>query len=235
MLLVYTPKITPRIGYIFRHIFFRMLNVEIGMTSSIEKFISHNGAKISYSDKPLGKELFFYRSKILIDTGIQDFSIQIFKWNNYPAFFKVPDISSIPFDIFGASFYLITRYEEYLPHINDSMGRFQHKNSIAFNNNFLEIPLVDIWVNELQKIIKKNFIDIIKKDNSKIKFLSILQVSEPYKFSNKSFFSSIFQGLKFISRLDFKSLFEQVLVLTKFKKDPFDEYDFIINFFQKNS
>ena len=234
MLLVYTPKITPRIGYIFRHIFFRMLNIEVGITSSIEKFVSHNGAKISYSNKPLGKELFFFRSKILIDTGIQDVSPQIFKWNDYPVFFKAPEISSIPFDIFGASFYLITRYEEYLPHIKDSMGRFQYKNSIAFKNNFLEIPLVDIWVNELKKIIQKNFIDIIKKNNSEIKFLSILQVSEPYKFSNKSIFSSIFQSLKFIYRLDFKSLSEQVLVLTNLKKDPFDEYDFIINFFKKN-
>ena len=98
----------------------------------------------------------------------------------------------------------------------------------------MEIPFVDIWVNELKKIIQKNFIDIIIKNNSEIKFLSILQVSEPYKFSNKSIFSSIFQSLKLIYRLDFKSLFEQVLVLTNLKKDPFDEYDFIINFFKKN-
>ena len=51
MLLVYTPAVTPRLGYIFRHIFFRMLDVEISITSSIEKFVSHDGAKISYSEK----------------------------------------------------------------------------------------------------------------------------------------------------------------------------------------
>ena len=234
MLLVYTPIITPRLGYIFRHIFFRMLDVEISITSSIEKFVSHEGAKISYSDKPLGKELFFYSSKILFDSGIQDIEVEMFKWNNNPVFFKVPDSSAIPFDIFAASFYLLSRYEEYLPHIKDHIGRYEYKNSIAFKNDFLEIPLVDIWVNELKVILNKKFTDFIKKNNSKKKILPILEVSEPFKFLNKSIFSNIFQALKSIYKFDLRTFYRQILVLINLKKDPYDEYHFIIDFFKKN-
>ncbi|MBC90666.1 MAG: hypothetical protein CMC67_00685 [Flavobacteriaceae bacterium] len=146
-----------------------MLDVEISITSSIEKFVSHDGAKISYSEKPLGKELFFYSSKILFDSGIQDIEIETFDWNNHPVFFKVPESSGIPFDIFAASFYLLSRYEEYLPHIKDHIGRYEYKNSVAFKNNFLEKPLVDIWVNELKVVINNKFNNLIRKNNSKKK------------------------------------------------------------------
>lgn len=234
MLLVYTPAVTPRLGYIFRHIFFRMLDVEISITSSIEKFVSHDGAKISYSEKPLGKELFFYSSKILFDSGIQDIEIEIFDWNNHPVFFKVPESSGIPFDIFAASFYLLSRYEEYLPHIKDHIGRYEYKNSVAFKNNFLEKPLVDIWVNELKVVINNKFNNLIRKNNSKKKILPIFEVSEPFKFLNKSIFSIIFQSLNSIYRFDLRTFFRQILVLINVKKDPFDEYQFIIDFFKKN-
>ncbi|MBL30865.1 MAG: hypothetical protein CMC81_06480 [Flavobacteriaceae bacterium] len=234
MLFVYTPKITPRLGYIFRHIFFRMLDIKIKMTSSIEEFVSHNGPKISYSDKPLGNELFFYRSKILVDTGIQDISPELFNWKGHVVFFKVPENSTLPFDVFGASFYLISRYEEYLPHIKDSTGRFMFKNSLAHQNMFLELPLVDIWISELKIIINKRFNDLSTKMHLKKPFLPILSVPQQFKFLNKSIISSIFQSLQSIYRLDIKLLLRQVLVLAKIKKDPYDQYDFIISFFKKN-
>ena len=56
-------------------------------------------------------------------------------------FFPAGEVSSIPFDIFAASFYLITRYEEYLPHVQDVHERFPADESIAFKNGFLEQPV----------------------------------------------------------------------------------------------
>ncbi len=136
MLLVYTPKITPRIRYVFKHIFIRMLELEIKLTNSVEDFVAHNGPKFSYSKKPLGKELFFYSTSFLIDQGIQYFSINVSNSEKYPIFFQVNNDSAMPFDIFAAIFYLISRYEEYLPHLKDEKGRFPFEESIAFKNNF---------------------------------------------------------------------------------------------------
>ena len=232
MLLVYTPKITPRIRYIFKHIFFIMLELDMRVTNSVEDFVVHNGPKLSYSNKPLGNELFFYSSALLLDQGIQDISIDILNIKNNPIFFHVPDKSAMPFDIFAASFYLISRYEEYLPHLKDSKGRFHYKESLAYKNNFLEKPIVDIWVYELKQIMNNKFDDIIKTPTLKKKILPILEVSDPYMFRHKSFLLSFFQALNSIWNLNFNNLLNQIYVLLRITKDPYLEYDFLIDKFK---
>ena len=77
MLLVFTPKLTSRIRYIFNHIFYRMLNLKVEFTNSIEDFVAYNGPKLSYSNKPLGKELFFFSYPFLIDQGIHNISVDV--------------------------------------------------------------------------------------------------------------------------------------------------------------
>ena len=51
---------------------------------------------------------------------------------------------------------MISRYEEYLPHIKDEYGRFEAKESLAFKSGFFRKAVVDIWI----KLIK---IEILKK------------------------------------------------------------------------
>jgi hypothetical protein len=46
-------------------------------------------------------------------------------------------IGDLPFDPLAATFYLVSRYEEYLPFIPDEHGRFPAKQSFAFSNGFL--------------------------------------------------------------------------------------------------
>ena len=65
MFLVYTHKITPRIRYVFKHIFENMLKINFDLTSKVEIFVAHSGPKLSYSNKPLGDE-FFIKSHFLL-------------------------------------------------------------------------------------------------------------------------------------------------------------------------
>ena len=233
MLLVYIPKITPRIRYVFKHIFLRMLELEINLTGSVEDFVAHNGPKFSYSNKPLGNELFFCSTAFLIDQGIQDITINVSNTEKYPIFFQVNAESAMPFDIFAASFYLISRYEEYLPHLKDASGRFCFEESIAFKNNFLDKPIIDIWVIELAEIINIKFKTTIKESKKNKNIIPVFEVSEPYMFQNKSIFLSFFQALNSIWNLNFKNLINQVYVLFRLSKDPYLEYDFITDQFKK--
>ena len=233
MLLVYTPKITPRIRYVFKHIFIRMLELEIKLTNSVEDFVAHNGPKFSYSKKPLGKELFFYSTSFLIDQGIQYFSINVSNSEKYPIFFQVNNDSAMPFDIFAAIFYLISRYEEYLPHLKDEKGRFPFEESIAFKNNFLDKPVIDLWIVELIKIINNKFTNTINESKGNKNIIPVLEVSDPYMFRHKSLFLSLFQALISIWKLNFKNIIDQIYVLLRVSKDPHLEYDFIIEQFKK--
>lgn len=116
-LLVYIPKQTPRINYIFRHICGRILGFKVKFTSKVEDFISFEGVKFSYAKKRLGNEVFIQKFGLLEELGINDLNFSMDLWEDVPCFFRVSSESDIPFDIFSASFYLVTRYEEYQPHV----------------------------------------------------------------------------------------------------------------------
>ncbi|TAE18671.1 MAG: hypothetical protein EAY72_00500, partial [Bacteroidetes bacterium] len=49
------------------------------------------------------------------------------------------------FDVLAATFYCISRYEEYLPHTKDAYGRYAHTNSWAYQAEVLHLPLVNRW------------------------------------------------------------------------------------------
>ena len=76
---------------------------------------------------------------------------------------------TVDFDIFGAAFYLISRYEEYLPHTKDNHHRYLAYQSLAYQQHFLELPLVNIWAVELKKVIETQIsIEIPLKNKFKI-------------------------------------------------------------------
>ena len=143
MILVYSHKITPRLTYIFRQIFIRILELPVNFTSTIEKFVSHSGPKISYTHQPLGKEFFIASHDLLFQQGIQEVEVEVSNWSGTPAFFKLSKDSQLPFDIFAASFYLMSRYEEFLPHIKDELGSFLPHQSLAAKNNFSKFPKIE--------------------------------------------------------------------------------------------
>ena len=145
MLLVYTQKVTPRITYSFKFICVQVLGIPVRFTSRIEDFVAHEGMKISYGKASLANELFIQNVDLLLEQGVSDLEIKIQDWNGVPCFFPVSEESALPCDIFAAAFFLLSRYEEYLPHVKDEQGRFRASESLAQNNGFLQVPVVDIW------------------------------------------------------------------------------------------
>ena len=71
----------------------------------------------------------------LFETEIVEKEIYFTQWNELTVFFQTNE-TEIPFDLFAAVFYLLSRYEEYLPYEPDMYFRFPHAQSIAFQNNF---------------------------------------------------------------------------------------------------
>ena len=102
MLLVYTNKITPRLKYIFKHYFIRILQIPVSFTTKVEEFVAHSGPKISYSKAPLGTEFFIRSNDLLFEQGINDIEINVLKWDDVACFFPTGEKSTIPFDIFAA-------------------------------------------------------------------------------------------------------------------------------------
>jgi len=228
MVLIYTHKKTPRVNYIFKHLFTRILQIEVQFTTKVEDFVAHNGPKLSYTKVPLGNEFFIKSSTLLFEQGINDIEINMSKWDETPCFFAVGLKSTIPFDIFSASFYLITRYEEYLPHVKDIHGRFPAKESIAFKHGFLEEPLIDIWAYKLLKEIKNRFPEYEHK-NRNYKFISTIDIDNAYVYKHKSIIRTLGGFLKDIYKLNIFNVWQRIMVLFNFKKDPFNTFPEILN------
>ena len=157
MLLIYTHKITHRNKYIFNLVFKDILDIDFTLTSDAEELKPYTGPKISYTHNPICDELFFISRSLLFETGITEQNISIFEYNSNKVFFATGKASALPFDIFAASFYLVSRYEEYLPHIRDEHDRFDAKDSLAFINGFLDKPLVNSWALVIKELIKSKY------------------------------------------------------------------------------
>jgi len=228
MLLIYSLKTTQRISYIFRHICNRVLGIDIKFTSVIEEFIAHSGPKLSYGKKPLGNELFLQSTGLLSQQGFEDFDISVKDWDDTKCFFSVGQASALPFDIFSASFYLLSRYEEYLPHVKDSKGRFSASESLAFKEKFLHEPIVDIWAYKFKKLLVEVFPQIIFPRKQMV-IHTLINANQLFAFKNKGLLRSFSGFLKDMFKLKFRNFINRIAVISGFKKDPFDTFEWLIN------
>ncbi len=228
MLLIYTHKITPRLKYVFKQVCTRILGIPVAFTTTIEEFIAHKSLKLSYTTLALGKECFIKSNSILFEQGLSDIKIKVQDWDNTKCFFYNGDKSALPFDIFAASFYLLSRYEEYLPHVKDTYGRFIAQDSIAFKHGFLQQPVIDIWAYKFKAVLQKHFLEY-KFTSRHYSINPVIDVPMAYLFKNKGVLRTI--GGAFNDLLKFlpKQLYHRALVLLNLKKDPYDTFNWLIN------
>ncbi len=233
MLLIYTHKITPRVNYIFKHFFTRILNIPVTFTTKVNEFVSHNGPKITYSKSPLGTEFFIRSHDLLFEQGINDIDIKIYQWDDVPCFFPTKEPSTIPFDIFAASFYLISRYEEYLPHVQDVHERFAVGESLAYKNGFLEKPIVDIWAFKFLELLKIKFPNYkyIKRD---FKLISTINVDMAYAYKHKGVVRLAGGFLKDLLSFKFINFRNRLLTILNFKGDPYDTFQTLLKIKETN-
>lgn len=228
MLLVYTQKKAPRLNYIFKHICTRVLGVKVNFTTKIEEFIAHDNLKMSYAKQQLGNEFFVKSHDILFEQGLSDVEINIHDWDNTKCFFYIGDKSAIPFDVFSASFYLLSRYEEYLPHVKDEFGRFTAKESLAYKHGFLHQPVVDIWAYKFKAALQKQFPEF-KFPQRHYSITPIIDVPSAYCYNLKGLMRTFGGIIIDLAKFRLKRLYLRFAVLLGFKHDPYDTFKYLIN------
>lgn len=225
MLLVYCHQITSRSKYAFKLIFNDLLQVPHALTTSLDDYQAFDGPKFSYSKRRVDHTPWIYCSGLLFEKGIKYHEINTFTWNQTKAFFKAPASADFPFDPFAASFYLVSRYEEYLPHIKDSHQRFIAEQSIAYQEAFLDKPVVDYYALALYAFLKSKYADLPEHKRT-YKYVPTIDIDNAYAIRNKGFeriIAGLFQNL---INADFPAFKERLLVTLHLKKDPYDTYEY---------
>lgn len=238
MLLIYAiDENAPRLNYILDEILHQRFGLDYKITTSEEYFENSQSPKINYSTQLFHRCINIPASNLLFEYEINKFNIYVSEnavWQklffeeklNEGNHIEVPK-QHLAFDILAASFYLISRYEEYLPTQKDKHGRYKHENSVAFKNNFLELPLVDIWMNELNTVLLNEYPNL-KIKNSEFEICNSFDLDFPYKYLGLGFYRNFKKAIGNILRFDFEELKLQISVISRKTKDPFDTYDLVI-------
>lgn len=222
--LIYTASVTTRLKYTFDLIFRDLLGIDYKFTHSADDFKNFKGPAFSYSDHALGDELFFYASRLLFEKGIEDQHISVFDWNGTKAFFATHPKYVFPFDPFAASFYLVSRYEEYLPHLRDAHDRYDTTESLAYQKSFLNKPLVNIYANLIRDVLKSRFPGL-NFPEKKYRFISTIDIDNAWAYLEKGFMRTAGAFARSLVQLDFEELVLRAKVLAGLEHDPYDTYE----------
>jgi len=228
MLLIYTHHISPRLQYIVEYLFFEVVKVDVKLTENKLEYEAYQSPKMAYTPQIEPQGAWLYASKLLFETHINQ---EIPATNETiwgKAFFISPQPQSIaPFDVFAACFWLVSRYEEYIIQHKDRHNRFDYRQSWAFKNQLLHIPLVNLWTQKLLDQLKNIYPEL---EIAKSKYTSILtfDIDNLFAFKGKTIIhSALAIGNAFLKkRFDLISLRWQYL--TKKINDPYDTYSYII-------
>lgn len=225
-MLIYTHAITPRVRYIFNVLLTDMMGLNISFTDDKEEFLTQEGPKLNYSLTDLSDGLQFIPGGLLHETGVKDQNITVVENDGGKYFYatKNPN-AALHFDAFSASFFLLSRYEECLPHLRDQYNRFEAKESIAFKHDFLTEPVVDQWLLKLTDIFLQKWpqLSINKRAYS---FVSTIDIDNAYAYKNKGLMRTLGAFGRAIFIGNFSEVVERVSVLLGRTQDPYDTYDF---------
>ncbi|MBV2246190.1 MAG: polysaccharide deacetylase family protein [Lentimicrobium sp.] len=226
-LLIYTPLITPRITYIFKLILGDLLGLSFGFTSDPSLYQNYTGPVLCYDVQPLRRkeEIFIMSAGLLTEKSISSHQFGFIDFEDSRAFYAVYGKSAdIPFDLFSAAFYLVSRYEEYLPHMRDEHNRFSASSSMASQQGFLRVPVVNKWALALGKLLENKFAGI-RIQPTTYRFIPTIDIDAAWAYRNKGGMR-IFGGyLKDVLTGNFSEIKMRTRVLLGRQNDPFDTYD----------
>jgi hypothetical protein len=214
--LIYAQSDTPRLRYVLDLIFVQIYQVKYHLTTIQSTFYESKSVKLNYSSTELGG-LHIVPSEILFRDDLAPLSVKIDNSNpRLPLYFS----GEKHFDVLAASFYLCSRYEEYLPFRADVHNRFPAQESVLHKFDVLNTPIVNKWARQLMEDLHMRCPTFrFKKPN--FRFISTIDVDQAWKYKYKGLRRNIGGFLRDTIKGDFDAVKERRDVLKGRMDDPF--------------
>ncbi|MRR20774.1 hypothetical protein EG827_11365 [bacterium] len=226
---IYTPDITPRLEYVAEIIFSSVLGIEYEITNDRRK-IGGNPA-IIYSDEKVREQFVIRPSGLLAATGVEPLEPEFELVDDLPVLFP-SDSGSLRFDIFSAAFYMLSRYEEYLPFAPDVHGRYQGIRSLAFRKGFLQVPVVEVWSRYLAGALVR-FYPVLSIRHNEFSSLVTVDVDQPFAYRSRGLLRSMGGLMKGLAGTGARPA-ERIRTMARSQADPYDNFDYIEQHLQIN-
>ncbi len=166
----------------------------------------------------------------------RSFTIKDTFFNRFPKDLEYLKEENVPksideLDIFSASFFMLTRWEEYVNKNRDLHNRFPAYESLAYREGFLDRPIVDEFIKELkEKLLELDDSLVFKK--REFELILTHDIDDIYFWKNKRQLFRIVLG-DILKRRDIKLALKRVreyyLVSKNKMKDPFDTFDWFMD------
>lgn len=229
-LLIFVPKLTNRVGYTLNVLLRHILMLDFEITDNVDYFGQQDCPKLCYGPARVDNAPWIKSCELLFDTtiGEQEMHYASFDGDKVP-FAVYGQELDFPFDMLAATFYLVSRYEEYLPHIQDCHGRFQASESLATQCGWLQKPVVEIWAVQLAALLTRRYPSFTTPKRH-FELETTIDIDAAYCYLHKGWLRSILGFLRdSLHRHDWHDVKQRWNVLTKKEKDPFDTFDFILH------
>lgn len=218
---IYSPKGSSALSFVLDFVFDEFYGCEYEIVTEVNA-LDPSGVVINYSEEEIADAIQIVPNGYLFLSDLRVFpEVELSEWDDLPVFFETN--GSIPFDLFGAIFFLLARVEELTNAKRDVHNRFSASFSI-FQTDFIQRPIIDEWLLKL----KSNFLENVGLAFAERQFKWIntydIDVAYAYRFRRKK--HVVAAAGRNVLRGDFKSFFTRFEVLLGGKKDPYDTYDF---------
>ncbi len=234
MIVIYTNKNMPRLQYTMNLVFATLLKVDYKILTDEQSFIKSDFPKFSYTKNPINNEIHFTSTNILFETTIKHQNIEIKTVDNLPTFFSHNNKNAaLSYDSFAMIFYLVSRYEEYIDLDRDKHGRFEAKQSLAYQNDFLKTPLVNHLCLRIKKIIQERFPKYHFPENS-FKYLPTYDIDYAWAHKNRNLKRTIGGYLRSIINGNFKEVITRFCVQLNLQQDSFYTFEYLDDLHKKH-
>ncbi|MDR1372210.1 MAG: hypothetical protein LBJ17_03655 [Dysgonamonadaceae bacterium] len=223
MILIYCSlKNIARLNYVASHIFGSLSGAKFEITCDKNRYLSCEGVCINYSNEELNHGLHIVPQGLLEEKGVRQITdLAKDRWKTYFCFFSQIK-GDIPFDIFSATFYLLTSYEEYFSKNLDKHRRYSMYQSVIFLNNSLSVPVIDRWTECLRDELKTLY-PTWKYRMRKFRTVSTVDVDFPYQYRYKGIIKTVGGIIKDLLKKDFEKVKERIKVICRLKEDAYFE------------
>ncbi len=227
--LVFTPASSSRVSYVFRFLGKQALGMPVSITDQRSQFLRATDClRIHYGSSPIPEaDVNLPATGLLSESGIRPIAPKIAGQPPAIALFPVQSPGfDLSFDLPSAVFYLLSRYEEYLPFTPDQHGRFPAHQSLAFQHGFLDRPIVNEWLLRFREMIVQKGV-MLPPNPMNYSFLPTYDIDLAWAFRERPGWYQFGALTRDSFRWNWSSWRDRIQVLLRQKQDPYDTYDWL--------
>ncbi len=232
-ILIYAERDSRRLQYSVDVLMRHILGYTYILSFDRNQALNCEGPLVVYGEDPMALEkgISIRSVDLLYRQGVSTVDEDPALWGDLPVFYRTHRIYDVPFDLFAAAFYLLSRYEEYLPHATDAHGRPEPLATVRGQEGWLDMALVDRYALRLAMLIQQRWPDYPQPIRS-YRFVPTVDIDQMYAYRYKPPLKQFFGLMRDMTAGRLHEVRQRLQVCWYDHADPFDTFALMAHWHQ---